>query len=227
MNRFERAIPQAGDHRASRAWSAVALATAALSSALLSAPAHADEATVRSSDRYLFADRTTVPGDLAQTSDPAVRNSATSRPEPAVTPERRRRDWDEEMASRKSYAIPPLEIIGFDVLLNRVDRVIYGPDSEYNVTSRSIRDNLRSRWVVDSDPFSINQFLHPYQGSMYYGFARSAIRSPAVHSGKSSVRRRRRRATTRSPAESEARFSARPCIGCRTSCSSASAGRGG
>ena len=174
MNRFERAISQAGDHRASRAWSAVALATAALSSALLSAPAHADEATVRSSDRYLFADRTSVPGDLAQTSDPAVRNSATSRPEPAVTPERRRRDWDEEMASRKSYAIPPLEIIGFDVLLNRVDRVIYGPDSEYNVTSRSIRDNLRSRWVVDSDPFSINQFLHPYQGSMYYGFARSA-----------------------------------------------------
>ena len=28
--------------------------------------------------------------------------------------------------------------------------------------------------MFDNDPFSTNQFLHPYQGSMYYGFARSA-----------------------------------------------------
>ena len=28
--------------------------------------------------------------------------------------------------------------------------------------------------AVDSDPFNINQFGHPYQGSMYHGFARSA-----------------------------------------------------
>ena len=28
--------------------------------------------------------------------------------------------------------------------------------------------------MVDNDPFATNQFLHPYQGSMYHGFARSA-----------------------------------------------------
>ena len=33
---------------------------------------------------------------------------------------------------------------------------------------------MNSPWVLDNDPFSINQFLHPYQGSMYHGFARSA-----------------------------------------------------
>jgi hypothetical protein len=27
---------------------------------------------------------------------------------------------------------------------------------------------------VDNDPFSVNQFAHPYQGSMFYGFARSS-----------------------------------------------------
>jgi hypothetical protein len=27
--------------------------------------------------------------------------------------------------------------------------------------------------VIDKDPFSINQIGHPYQGSVYYGFARS------------------------------------------------------
>ena len=33
----------------------------------------------------------------------------------------------------------------------------------------------RSRaWGVDQDAFAMNQFAHPYQGSMYHGFARSA-----------------------------------------------------
>ena len=73
---------------------------------------------------------------------------------------------------RKSYAIPALEVVGFNVLLNLVDRNVYG--SDYQSTMSSIRRNLRSSWVVDSDPFRINQLAHPYQGSMYFGFARSA-----------------------------------------------------
>lgn len=73
---------------------------------------------------------------------------------------------------RKSYAIPAAEIAGFDFLLNRVDRGIYGED--YAVSASSIRRNLRGGWVVDNDPYSINQLLHPYQGSIYHGFARSA-----------------------------------------------------
>ena len=73
--------------------------------------------------------------------------------------------------SRKSYAIPALEIIGFDFLLNRVNR---RKSDDYDVSGASIRRNLRGPWVVDNDPFQTNQLGHPYQGSMYHGFARSA-----------------------------------------------------
>ena len=79
----------------------------------------------------------------------------------------------EEPAPEKSYSIPALEIVGFDFLLNRYNRR-YSGSSDYNVTLDSIRRNLRSNWDVDNDEFKINQLGHPYQGSMYHGFARSA-----------------------------------------------------
>lgn len=72
----------------------------------------------------------------------------------------------------KSHIIPAAEIIGFDFLVNRINDHVNGHD--YDVTGSSIRHNLRTSWVTDNDPFSTNQFFHPYQGSMYHGFARSA-----------------------------------------------------
>jgi hypothetical protein len=72
----------------------------------------------------------------------------------------------------KSYAIPALEILGFQFLLNRFDRLAFG--SDYAVSMGSIRRNLRGPWVTDNDPYTINQFGHPYQGSVYHGLARSA-----------------------------------------------------
>ncbi len=82
-------------------------------------------------------------------------------------------DKSVEIEIKKSYAIPALEIVGFDFLLNRFNRYHDG-GSDYNVTGSSIRRNLRSAWITDNDPFKINQLGHPYQGSMYHGFARSA-----------------------------------------------------
>ena len=80
-----------------------------------------------------------------------------------------------EFGAGKSYAIPAMEILGFDFLVNRVNKVTTdSSDPTYNVTLGSIRQNLHSRWVDDKDPFNVNQFAHPYQGSMYHGFARSA-----------------------------------------------------
>lgn len=76
------------------------------------------------------------------------------------------------IAARKSYAIPALEVLGFAFLLNQVNRHTDG--SDYNSNWSTIRRNLHSSWVVDSDPFKVNQLGHPYQGSMYHGFARSA-----------------------------------------------------
>lgn len=78
-----------------------------------------------------------------------------------------------EFGSSKSYSIPAYEIIGFDFLLNRFNHAFSG-STDYDVTLRSIRRNLRSSWVTDNDPYQVNQFAHPYQGSMYHGFARSA-----------------------------------------------------
>jgi len=56
--------------------------------------------------------------------------------------------------------------------LNLSNRTFIG--SPYHSNLSSIRHNLHHNWVVDNDPFSTNQFGHPYQGSIYHGFARSA-----------------------------------------------------
>jgi hypothetical protein len=74
---------------------------------------------------------------------------------------------------RKNHFVPIFDIVAFDFLLNRFNHRFIDPGT-YAVDMTSIRRNAKSRWVLDSDPFSINQFLHPYQGSMYHGFARSA-----------------------------------------------------
>jgi Domain of unknown function (DUF3943) len=81
-------------------------------------------------------------------------------------------DFSADVAARKSYSIPALEIFGFDFLLNQHNRRYIS--EEYKSNLSTIRRNLRASWVVDNDPFSTNQLGHPYQGSIYHGFARSA-----------------------------------------------------
>ncbi|HZQ62226.1 MAG TPA: DUF3943 domain-containing protein [Casimicrobiaceae bacterium] len=78
-----------------------------------------------------------------------------------------------EWGSTRSHAIPAFEIIGFDSLLNLFDRHHFGC-CDFNSNLSSIRRNLHSRWVIDSDSFTVNQLGHPYQGSMYHGFARAS-----------------------------------------------------
>lgn len=73
---------------------------------------------------------------------------------------------------RNNHTLAALEILGFDVLVNRANN-LFGSSPDYHVTLSSIRRNLKSAWVTDNDPFKVNQFMHPYQGSMYHGFARS------------------------------------------------------
>jgi hypothetical protein len=73
----------------------------------------------------------------------------------------------------KSYVVPALEIVAMDVAINRVGSLLLEPET-FRVTPGSIRRNLRGPWVVDDDPFQINQFGHPYQGAMYHGIARSS-----------------------------------------------------
>lgn len=87
-------------------------------------------------------------------------------------------NWDTE--SGKSYLIPALEIPAFLLLLNGFDRLFYPNAMEdgkkvYSSTLATTRAHiLHGPWTVDTDAFAINQFAHPYSGSMYHGFARSA-----------------------------------------------------
>jgi hypothetical protein len=89
-------------------------------------------------------------------------------------------DKSEEWDAGKSYLIPALEIPAFLFLLNRYDRFAYPNDisegkKTYDTDFSTFRNHiLHGPWQVDEDAFAMNQFNHPYQGSMYHGFARSA-----------------------------------------------------
>ena len=85
-----------------------------------------------------------------------------------------------ETGAGKSYLIPALEIPAFLLLLNGYDRLAYPNDVEggkkvYDTNLSTFWDHVvHGPWGVDQDAFAMNQFAHPYQGSMYHGFARSA-----------------------------------------------------
>ena len=80
-------------------------------------------------------------------------------------------DWDS--GTGKSYVIPAAEVVGFIGALNAFNRLFVDSDT-YGTDGHSIWENLRTAPQFDTDPFTINQLGHPYQGSYYYGFARSA-----------------------------------------------------
>lgn len=82
-------------------------------------------------------------------------------------------ETDADGGARRSYVVPAFEILGFQILLNQFDRRFVDHDV-YATDASSIRRNLRRGWIIDEDPFSTNQFGHPYSGSIYHGFARSA-----------------------------------------------------
>ena len=90
----------------------------------------------------------------------ATSESTTASDRPAAT------------GQERSVAIPALEIVAFDLTLSNLDRA-FSRSHDYDVSWRTIRRNLRGPWVVDNDPFSTNQFAHPYQGSLYHAAGRS------------------------------------------------------
>ncbi len=86
-----------------------------------------------------------------------------------------------ETGAGKSYLIPALEIPAFLLLLNGYDRLAYPdavePDGKktYSTDLSTTWDHVfNGHWVIDRDAFAMNQFNHPYQGSVFHGLARSA-----------------------------------------------------
>jgi hypothetical protein len=80
----------------------------------------------------------------------------------------------------KSYLIPALEIPAFLAVLSVYDRHANGNQTEggvkvYSSTFSSTWNHIsKENWVIDQDPFAVNQLGHPYQGATFHGFARSA-----------------------------------------------------
>jgi hypothetical protein len=85
-----------------------------------------------------------------------------------------------ETGARKSYLIPALEIPTFLFLLNQYDRhaspnLMEDGKKVYGTNVATTWDHMvHGPWVVDKDAFAMNQFSHPYSGTIYHGFARSA-----------------------------------------------------
>ena len=79
-----------------------------------------------------------------------------------------------ENGAGRSYVLPAVEILAYEFLLNLFDRNFVEPTEDYETNGDTIWKNLTdSKWVIDNDQFKVNQFLHPYGGSIYYGIARS------------------------------------------------------
>jgi hypothetical protein len=110
--------------------------------------------------------------ELILVAEPALQSTVPAAP----APEAQKNVLNWETRAGRSYIIPGLEIIGFLVILNQFDRHFSEPEDVYHSGTNSSWANLNgsNKWIVDTDPFSTNQFLHPYQGSIYYGLARSA-----------------------------------------------------
>jgi len=95
--------------------------------------------------------------------------------EPSTLPKDRSGSLDWENGRGRSYLIPAAEVLTYLFLLNQYDRHFTEPKDVYRTTGTTIREHLTdSKWVFDNDQFSVNQFLHPYDGSVYFGLARSA-----------------------------------------------------
>jgi len=102
------------------------------------------------------------------TQDHAALRSAPTQDQAAVQPD----PSPDQGEAHKSYIFPVVEIVAMDAALNFAGKLLLDP-ATFEVSRETIRHNLRGPWVVDDDPFQVNQFLHPYQGAMYHSIARS------------------------------------------------------
>jgi hypothetical protein len=102
------------------------------------------------------------PTSAAAPESPAIPQAAPIGP---PSPERPKQFLNWETGAGKSYVIPAVELIGYLFLLNQYDRHFVEPEDIYRTGTKSFWKNLTdSKWVVDSDPFATNQFLHPHMG---------------------------------------------------------------
>jgi Domain of unknown function (DUF3943) len=113
---------------------------------------------------------------LILTAGATIRSQTTVLPyqQPAVAPppgQSAALNWNTGVGN--SYGVPAAEGVGFLATLSVYDRITI-PHDVYDSTLGSTWKHLyQQHWVWDTDPFEVNQFGHPLQGAMLFGFARS------------------------------------------------------
>ncbi len=73
---------------------------------------------------------------------------------------------------KKHYWLAAAQATAVNALVFSFDRFVMNEDFA-QVNIHTIRDNFKTGFVWDNDPFSTNLFAHPYHGSLYFNSARS------------------------------------------------------
>jgi hypothetical protein len=119
---------------------------------------------------------TNVPAMKASNSNPGPRPTTYEGPGPQPKVGVSEETAMGETWGDHSYVIPIVEIVAFEAALNLYDRTYRtSVDGDvYHSTFKSFEKNLKTWPVLDTDSFEINQLGHPYQGAIFFDFARSA-----------------------------------------------------
>src|SRR5512133_1565015 len=126
--------------------------------------------------------RTAAAEEDARRPAPSTENStgavAALGPRGPALPERASADRARPAVPRDPFrparlALPVAETLAAHLVVMQWNRSV-GRASWADVTLDSIGRNVRGSWVLDDDPFWVNQFGHPYQGTWSFTAARSA-----------------------------------------------------
>jgi len=71
----------------------------------------------------------------------------------------------------KAYLLALGEVVGIDLAIWGYDYLTGAPFAQ--ITSQTIKDNLRKGWIIDTDDFWANSLLHPVHGNLTYNASRS------------------------------------------------------
>ncbi|HET9598210.1 MAG TPA: DUF3943 domain-containing protein, partial [Anaeromyxobacteraceae bacterium] len=97
---------------------------------------------------------------------PAAARSADELP-PLALPA----DWPAPVPAPRNYLVPALEVVGINLGIWGFNKIVGKEFAQ--ISWQSIQDNFHKGWIVDTDDFWANQFLHPYHGSLSFNAARS------------------------------------------------------
>ncbi len=73
---------------------------------------------------------------------------------------------------KKHFWRASAEVVGLNLSLWAFDRFVQHGDYSY-ISLNSIKENFKHGFIWDNDQLGTNTFLHPYNGSLYYGAARA------------------------------------------------------